>query len=150
MGIIGSYFFMILLVKKIFPEAKLPMRAHHDDAGLDLYAREECELKPGEWQGIPTGVALAIPQGCVGLIWDKSSLPFKFGLKTMGGVIDAQYRGEVSVIMMNLGKEPYRVEKGSKIAQILIQKVELLAVEEATELDDTLRGDGGFGSTGSH
>jgi len=141
---------MKLEVKKLDPEAKLPARAHVDDAGLDLYANEVCVLSPGERRTVKTGVVLAIPTGYVGLIWDKSSIPHKWGVKTMGGVIDASYRGEIGVIMINLSKEPYIIEKGAKISQLLIQKVELPEVCEVTELDDTIRGEGGFGSTGTH
>lgn len=141
---------MKLEVKKLDPGAQLPARAHHDDAGLDLYANETFELKPGERRTAKTGIALAIPTGYVGLIWDKSSIPHKWGVKTMGGVIDASYRGEVGVIMANLSKEPYVVEKGAKISQLLVQRVELPEVCEVGELDDTIRGEGGFGSTGTH
>lgn len=141
---------MKLEVKKLYPDAILPARAHHDDAGLDLYANEALTLDPGQRQTVKTGIALAIPTGYVGLIWDKSSIPHKWGVKTMGGVIDASYRGEVGVIMVNLSQEPYIVEKGAKISQLLIQKVELPEVCEVGELDDTIRGEGGFGSTGTH
>lgn len=141
---------MKLSVKKLIPEAKVPTRAHHDDAGLDLYAAEEYVLQPGARQAVKTGVAIAIPSGYVGLIWDKSGIAAKAGIKTMGGVIDASYRGEVQVIVTNLSSNDHTIEKGSKISQILIQKVELPEVCEVSELDDTIRGEGGFGSTGSH
>lgn len=141
---------MNLEVKKLVPEAKLPTRAHADDAGLDLYSIEECTFAPGERRVVRTGIAMAIPTGCVGLIWDKSGLAAKAGLTTMGGVIDASYRGEIQVIVINLSSESYTIEQGSKIAQILIQRVELPEVCEGTELGDTIRGEGGFGSTGSH
>lgn len=139
---------MQLAVKKLIPEAKLPMRAHVDDAGLDLYSVEKCILQPGERRAIKTGIAMAIPAGYVGLIWDKSGVAAKGGVKTMGGVIDASYRGEVQVILSNLSDEAYNIEKGAKISQILIQKVELTEVCEVTELDATIRGEEGFGSTG--
>jgi dUTP pyrophosphatase len=140
---------MKLDVRKLVSEAKLPSRAHADDAGLDLYSVEDCVLAPGERRAVRTGIAMAIPTGYVGLIWDKSGLATKAGLKAMGGVIDAAYRGEVQVIVVNLSQESYRVEKGSKISQILIQEVELADVCEVTELSDTIRGEEGFGSTGS-
>jgi dUTP pyrophosphatase len=141
---------MKLRIKKLSPEAKTPTRAHHDDAGLDLYANENYELKSGEVHGVPTGIALAIPSGFVGLILGKSGLAVKVGVDTLGGVIDAQYRGEIMVIVANHGSEVYRIEKGSKIAQILIQRVELLEAEEVDDLDATVRGAGAFGSTGTH
>jgi len=139
---------MRLEVKKMDPEAKLPTRAHPDDAGLDLYSAEECILAAGERRAVKTGIALAIPTGYAGLIWDKSGLAAKAGLKTMGGVIDAAYRGEVQVILANLAQAPYHIEKGAKISQILIQKIELPEICEVEELGDTIRGEGGFGSTG--
>jgi dUTP pyrophosphatase len=141
---------MKLEVKKLDPEAKLPTRAHSDDAGLDLYSVEECALASGERRAMKTGIAVAIPSGYVGLIWDKSGIAAKAGLKTMGGVIDAAYRGEIQVIIANLSDTLYEIQKGSKIAQLLIQKVELPEVCEVSKLDDTLRGEGGFGSTGLH
>lgn len=139
---------MKLTVKKMTPEAKLPTRAHADDAGMDMYSSEECVLAPGERRALKTGIALAIPSGYVGLFWDKSGLALRAGIKTMGGVIDASYRGELQVIAINLSDVPYTVEKGSKIAQLLIQKVELPEICEVDELDDTIRGKEGFGSTG--
>lgn len=141
---------MKLEAKKLQPDALLPARAHADDAGLDLFANEALTLEPGMRRTVKTGIALAIPTGYVGLIWDKSSIPHKWGVKTMGGVIDASYRGEVGVIMVNLSEEPYVIEKGAKISQLLIQKVELPEVCEVSELDDTIRGEGAFGSTGTH
>ncbi len=141
---------MKLQVKKLDSQAKLPVRAYTDDAGLDLYSNEECFLAPGERRTMKTGVALAIPTGYVGLIWDKSGIASKAGIKTMGGVIDAAYRGEIGVVVVNLSSAVYKIEKGAKISQILIQKVELPEVCEVSELDDTIRGVGGFGSTGTH
>lgn len=139
---------MQLNVVAIDPEAKLPTRAHKTDAGLDLYSVEGFALNPGERRVARTGIALAIPDGYVGLIWDKSGVAANGGIKTMGGVVDSAYRGEVGVIMMNLSSSPYRVEKGDKVAQILIQKVETVDVCEVSGLDDTMRGADGFGSTG--
>ena len=139
---------MILKIKKLNPEAKLPSYAHPGDAGMDLFALQEVILKPGEFTRIPTGVAMEIPTGHVGLIWDKSGMAANFGLKTLGGVVDAGYRGEVQVGMINLSQKSYTIEKHHKVAQMLIQKVESPSVEETTELTDTSRGIGAFGSTG--
>ncbi|MBP7060433.1 MAG: dUTP diphosphatase [Candidatus Moranbacteria bacterium] len=141
---------MKLNIKKLHPEAKLPERAHADDAGLDIFCLDTVTLAPGEKQSLKTGIAFAIPSGCVGLIWDKSSVGVKGGVKVLGGVVDAAYRGELIVGLVNLSKEPYTFEKGAKISQLLLQKVELPEVCEVTELDDTIRGEGGFGSTGTH
>ncbi|HLC94937.1 MAG TPA: dUTP diphosphatase, partial [Patescibacteria group bacterium] len=131
---------MKLEVKKLTADAMMPTRAHSDDAGMDLYAAEDRVLITGEQRAIKTGIALSIPVGYAGLIWDKSGIALKAGLKTMGGVIDASYRGEVGVLLINLTNEPYRVEKGAKIAQLLIQKIELPEIVEVDELDKTLRG----------
>jgi dUTP pyrophosphatase len=139
---------MRLRVKKLVPEAKMPTRAREADAGLDLYSMESCVIAPMERLTVRTGIAMEIPIGYAGLVWDKSGLAAKAGIKTMGGVIDAGYRGEIQVILANLGHETHAVAVGEKIAQMLIQKVELLPVEEVSDLSDSERGDGGFGSTG--
>jgi dUTP pyrophosphatase len=136
-----------LPVKKLSPEAVLPTRAHADDAGLDLYALEDATLADGEGKIVKTGVAVALPAGHVGLISDRSSMA-KRGLKTAGGVIDAGYRGELGVVLLNLSGKPQSVAKGERIAQLLIFEVATPAVLEVKELDATERGDKGFGSTG--
>lgn len=139
---------MILKVKKIDAGARLPTRATPGDAGLDLYSVEEIAIQPGDRLVVKTGIAMEIPFGYAGLVWDKSGLAAKKGLKTMGGVIDAGYRGEIQVVLANIGNEPHAIAVGDKIAQLLIQKVELPEVSEAAELSDSERGDGGFGSSG--
>jgi len=138
---------MKLRVKRISAEAKLPVYQHPGDAGMDLFAAEEVTLGPGDVKAVPTGIMMAIPEGYVGLIWDKSGISL-LGVHRLAGVVDAGYRGEVRVVMVNLGKEPYVIKKGMKIAQMLIQPVETVAIVEAEELDETSRGEGGFGSTG--
>ena len=135
-------------VQKINPEIKIPSYAHAGDAGMDLYAAGDIVIKPGERKIIATGMKMEIPTGYVGLIWDKSGLAAKNGLKIMGGVIDSTYRGEVKVVLVNLGDQEYRVVKNTKIAQMLIQKVESAEIEEVENLENTLRGDEGFGSSG--
>ncbi len=137
----------VLKVERLDPEAKLPTRANQHDAGLDLYAREPYSIAPYGQAAIHTGVRLAIPEGHVGLIWDKSGLA-RQGIITVGGVIDAGYRGEIVVVIKNLGEDIYHILPGEKIAQLLIQPINLCAVEE-TKIDDiTDRGSGGFGSSG--
>ena len=138
---------MKLRVKKIHPEAKLPAYAHAGDAGFDLFSCVDYDLAAGEVKAIATGIQMAIPPGHVGLVWDKSGISLK-GVHRLAGVVDAGYRGEVQVVLVNLGREPYAVKKGMKIAQMLIQPVQAVDVEEAPDLDDTTRGQGGFGSTG--
>lgn len=135
-------------VKKLQPEAKLPTYAHAGDAGMDLYAATATTLLPGERAVVPTGIAVAIPAGYVGLIWDKSSVAATRGLKTLGGVIDAGYRGEIMVGLLNTSTEPQTFAAGDKVAQLLIQAVERPQLIVVAELDESARGDGGFGSTG--
>ena len=139
---------MNIRVKKLLLEAKIPERAHPTDAGLDLFSCEEVAFFPGERKAVKTGIALAVPSGYVGLVWDKSGVSLSSGMKTLGGVIDAGYRGEVLVIMANLGSETYSIHIGQKIAQLLVQEVLLDDVVESEELGDTDRGEGSFGSTG--
>lgn len=135
-------------IKKLNQEAVVPSYAHAGDAGMDLYCYETTTLKKGERKKIGTGVAIELPEGYVSLIWDKSGLATNHGLTNLAGVIDAGYRGEYFVTIINLGEEDYTLEKGHKIAQLLIQKVEHAQIEEVAELSDSTRGAGGFGSTG--
>jgi dUTP pyrophosphatase len=139
---------MILKVKKLNPEAKLPAYAYSSDAGMNLYSTEEVTLNPGQVGRIKTGIAIEIPEGYVGLCWDRSGLSTNHSLKTVAGVIDAGYRGEILVGMINLGKEAYIFHSGDKIAQMIIQKIENPEIVEVAELSETARGEGGFGSTG--
>lgn len=138
---------MKLKVKKLRLEAKLPTRAHHDDAGLDIYCCEAVTLPPQTTMKIPTGISYELPEGYCGFAWDKSSVG-SHGIKTLGGVLDSGYRGELFIPMRNLTDKEYTFEAGHKIAQMVIQKVELWEVEESQELSETIRGEGGFGSTG--
>lgn len=138
---------MELKVKRLTPAAKLPSYGHPGDAGLDLFAAERYQLKKGEIRAVGTGVKMAIPPGHVGLVWDKSGISLK-GVHRLAGVVDAGYRGEVRVVMINLGEAPFEIEPGMKIAQMLIQPVLEAEVRETGDLDDTSRGEGGFGSTG--
>lgn len=139
---------MRINIKKLHPDAIIPKHGHPGDAGVDLYAIEPIELEPGERKSIPLGIAIEIPEGYVGLLWDKSGLSHKYGIKSFGGVIDSGYRGEVHAGIMNLSDKFFRFEKGQKIIQMLVQKYEPLEFIETDELSDTVRGDGRFGSTG--
>jgi len=139
---------MELKIKKLHSDAKMPSYAHHGDAGFDLYAIESVTIPVGGRVLVGTGIAMEIPDGYVGLIWDKSGLAVNHGLKTLGGVIDAGYRGEIKVGVVNLSDEDYTITVGHKVAQMLIQKVEHAEIKEVTELSDTARGHKGFGSTG--
>ena len=139
---------MKLFVKKIRPSAITPDYANEHDAGMDLYAAESATIMPGEHCLIPSGIAMSIPEGYVGLIWDKSGLAVKHKLVTIAGVIDSGYRGEIQVALMNTGGKPYVVEVGKKIAQLLVQPVLLPTIVEMDELPASQRGANGFGSTG--
>lgn len=137
-----------LRIKRLEKDAKIPDQPYAGDAGFDLYALENVALEPGVRTGVRTGISMAIPEGYVGLIWDKSGVSIKKGQKTLAGVVDSGYRGEVLVGMVNLSDETYTFKKGDKVAQMLIQKVESIHIEEVDELDDTERGEKGFGSSG--
>lgn len=139
---------MTLLIKKLSETATLPKYVHPHDAGMDLYSNETITIQPQERKLIPIGIALTIPSGYVGLIWDKSGIATNHGLKTMAGVIDSGYRGEIKILIHNLSNQPYTVQAGTKIAQMLIQPVVQNEIVEVKNLDDTSRGAGGFGSTG--
>lgn len=140
---------MKLEVKKLDPRAKLPTYEHPGDAGLDFYALEDFVVPAHSRKtGIRTGIALAIPDGYVGLFWDKSGLAAKHGLKVMAGVIDAGYRGEVLLTLLNTSEVDYHFKAGEKVMQMLVQKVERVEVVEVAELNSTSRGQAGFGSTG--
>jgi dUTP pyrophosphatase len=138
---------MELRVKRIHPEAKLPVYGHPGDAGLDLFSVVDRELAPGEVFAVPTGIQVAVPAGHVGLVWDKSGISLQ-GVHRLAGVVDSGYRGEVQVVMINLSAAPFAVKKGMKIAQMLVQPVAAVSIVESGSLDGTSRGEGGFGSTG--
>ena len=138
---------MEIKIRKMNTSAKAPAYAHPGDAGMDLFSCADMSLAPGETKPVPTGIQMAIPQGYVGLVWDKSGISLK-GVHRLAGVVDAGYRGEVRVVMVNLGTESFEIKPGMKIAQMLIQPVEAPTIVESDTLDDTSRGVGGFGSTG--
>ncbi|MDB5259208.1 MAG: deoxyuridine 5-triphosphate nucleotidohydrolase, dUTP pyrophosphatase [Candidatus Taylorbacteria bacterium] len=135
-------------IKKMRPDAKLPTYAHPGDVGMDLYSTETCILMPGERRVVFVGFAMEFPIGYAAIVKDKSSLPNKAGIHTMGGVYDAGYRGEYNVQLINLGQEPYEVAKGDKIAQLVILPVEIPTLVEVDALAESARGEGRFGSTG--
>lgn len=139
---------MILKIKKLHQDAIVPKYAHFDDAGFDLFAIEDTLVKVGERKVIKTGLAMAIPTGFVGLVWDKSGISVKEGIKTLAGVVDSTYRGEALIAVVNLSDKDYEFKKGHKVAQMIIQKKETVDFVEVSELDETLRGESGFGSTG--
>ena len=138
---------MIIKIKRLNPDAKLPSYAHLGDVGLDLYSLETVTIKPGEHHRFYNGFAMEFPVGYAGIVKDKGSIS-KAGLHTMGGVFDAGFRGEYNVHLVNLSDKPYTVEKGDKVAQLVIFPVEIAKIKEVTELSETSRGTGQFGSTG--
>ena len=135
-------------VKRIHPKAKLPERKHPSDAAFDIATVEEYVLQPGERKAFTTGIAAEFPHGNVALFRDRSSMAAK-GIHVLGGVIDANYRGEWKVVLINLGAEPFVVAAGDRIVQCLIRKVEPFDVVEVQSLSESDRGEGGFGSTGA-
>lgn len=140
-----------LQIHRLDPELPLPAYAHPGDAGLDLYARESVRLEPGERAVVPTGVAIALPRGCVGLVHPRSGLAARVGLSLVNtpGTIDEGYRGEVKVIAINLDPtSALEIARGERIAQLVVQRVENVEVVEVATLGDTSRGSGGFGSSG--
>ena len=139
---------MKVKVKKLKKDAKLPTHGHPGDAGIDFYAIEDVIFAPGKQACVHTGVAIEIPEGHVGLIWDKSSISFNTGLKIMGGVIDASYRGELIMNLLNTSQKKVIMKKGYKVAQMVIQKFEHCDIAEVKKLSDTVRGHGREGSTG--
>lgn len=135
-------------IKKNSASAKRPKYGHPGDAGLDLFSCENHRLEPGGRHSFSTGWAFEIPRGYVGLVWDRSGLASKNGIHCLAGVVDSGYRGELKIVLLNTGQEPYHVKNGDKIAQLLIQPVEHMEIKEAESLSDTTRGSAGFGSTG--
>lgn len=138
-------------IRRLDRDLPLPRRAHRGDAGADLYSAETVTIEPGERVLVGTGIALALPLGTVGLIHPRSGRANKEGLSIVNtpGTVDADYRGEIKVCLINLDpRTPIQINRGERIAQLVIQKVELLDFEEVDELDVTVRGEGGYGSTG--
>jgi dUTP pyrophosphatase len=138
---------MKLKFKKLNKDAKIPSYAHPGDVGLDLYSLEDYILKPNEMHIFYCGFALEFETGFGAIVKDKGSLA-KAGIITSGGVFDAGYRGEYNVALTNLSKQPFEIQKGQKIAQLIILPVEIAEIEEVNELSDSSRKDGRFGSTG--
>lgn len=130
------------------PEATVPTRGSEDAAGFDLYSTVPRRLHPGQRQVIPTGLKCSMPAGYVGLIWPRSGMAVKHGADVLAGVVDADYRGEVMVALVNHGERNIDISPGDRVAQMLVQTVALDS-EVVPDLDETGRGDGGFGSTGS-
>jgi dUTP pyrophosphatase len=140
-----------LRFRRLSDAAQAPAQAHDGDAGYDLHAAEAATIAPGERASIGTGISVAIPDGHAGLVIPRSGLAARHGISVVNapGLIDSGYRGEVRVLLLNTDRsEPFTVQPGDRIAQLVLVAVETPELEEAEELDDTARGVGGFGSTG--
>jgi dUTP diphosphatase len=140
-----------LRVRRLDDRALLPTRAYPGDAGLDLYALEEATLAPGERASIGTGIAIEIPDGQAGLVLPRSGLASRHGIALVNapGLVDAGYRGEVRVLLLNTDREqPFTVARGERIAQLVLVRIEMPEVVEVAELAVSERGGGGFGSSG--
>ena len=142
---------MKLRFARLSDGAILPTRAHEGDAGLDLYAAEPAHLGPGERWSVPTGVAVEIPEGHAGLVLPRSGLAQEHGIALVNspGLIDSGYRGEIRVLLLNTDPaEVYRVQRGDRIAQLVLVSASAIEPVEAKALAESARGDGGFGSSG--
>jgi dUTP pyrophosphatase len=141
-----------LRVRRLDPRATLPTRAYPGDAGLDLYALEDGTLDPGARASIRTGVAVEIPDGYAGLVLPRSGIAARSGISLVNapGLIDAGYRGELQVLLLNTDREtPFRIAAGDRIAQLVLVRVQAPPVVEVDTLSDSERGAGGFGSSGA-
>ena len=140
---------MEIKVQTLSKYGRVPTKKNASDAGWDMYAAEDAIIDPSQSQLISTDMAMAIPEGYVGLIWDRSGMAAKRGIHRFAGVIDSGYRGEVKVCLWNSSNEHCIINKGDRIAQILFQPVPSLPLIQVQNLNDTSRGKKGFGSTGS-
>jgi dUTP pyrophosphatase len=144
---------LTIRIRRLDPQLPLPAYAHPGDAGADLFAAEDAELTPGGRAAVRTGIAVAIPQGYVGLVHPRSGLAARLGVTVLNapGTVDAGYRGEILVILVNHDPvNTVKISRGDRIAQLVVQRVERAVFLEVDELDDTARGAGGHGSTGGH
>jgi dUTP pyrophosphatase len=138
-------------IRRLDPQLPLPAYAHHGDAGADLVTAVDVTIAPGERAMVPTGIALALPEGYAGFVHPRSGLAARCGLSIVNapGTIDAGYRGEIKVVLVNLDpREPVTLSRGDRIAQLVVQRVETVSFVEVDTLSTTKRGDGGYGSTG--
>ena len=136
-------------IKKIHDDAHAPSRNSAGDAGYDLYAIGHDVIKAGERQLVPTGISISIPHGYYGRVAPRSGLALRDGMDVLAGVIDNDYRGNVGVILINFGDERVDILKGSRIAQLIVEEYRAANITVVNSLQDTVRGTGGFGSTGN-
>ncbi len=142
---------MKIPVIRLDQDLPLPSTAHPSDAGFDLHARSSTTLGPGERALVPTGIAVAIPDGYVGMVAPRSGLAVRHGIGVVNGpgIVDSGYRGEIQVVLINHGQQPVTLERGDRIAQLLVVAHAAAALVEVDSLPDSVRGDSGFGSSGS-
>lgn len=139
-------------LKQLDGNLSAPKYAHNGDAGCDLYSRVDVTIEPGERSLVPSGIAVSIPAGYAGFVQPRSGLAIKHGISIVNtpGLIDSKYRGEIGVVLINTDKKKsFQIKRGDKIAQLVIQKIEEAEFEIVDKLDETARGAGGFGSTGT-
>ena len=139
---------MSLKIKKLDENAIIPTRGSPNAAGLDLYSNESLYFAPGDRVFVRTGIAIQLHHHTYGRVAPRSGLALKHGIDVLAGVIDSDYRGEVGVMLINCGHHYCYIEKGDRIAQLIVEKIELPNVIEVEELDETERSEGGYGSTG--
>jgi dUTP pyrophosphatase len=139
---------MSLKIKRINADAQLPTRGSEGAAGYDLQSVESCVILPGKRAVVATGLSIELPPGVYGRIAPRSGLAVKHGIQVGAGVVDADYRGEVKVVLFNHDSNPYVIKPGYRIAQLVLERCETPEVEEIFDTSDTQRGEGGFGSTG--
>ena len=139
----------VLKFLKLDERARLPTRGSPHAAGLDLYAIEQVEIGAGSWCAVRTGLAVAIPRGFYGRVAPRSGLAVEYGLDALAGVVDSDYRGELRCVLINQGHATLTIEPGQRIAQLVIEAIITPQPEWAASLDETERGAGGFGSTGT-
>ena len=141
---------MELKIQRLDKDVDMVKYAHKGDAAFDLRASVDICVEKGEKVLVCTGIKMAIPEGYAGFIWDRSGLAAKNSIHCLAGVVDSSYRGEVKVVLINLGEEEFHIKKGMRIAQMVIQKIENPEIIKVEDLNETCRGEGGFGSTGLH
>ncbi len=138
---------MEVFIKKLGSDTKSPSYAHEGDAGADLYSAEDKKIEAGEISKVRIGLSIAIPDGFVGIVMDKSGIALK-GIHSIAGVVDSSFRGELEIVLANLGKSAFEIKKGQKVCQMVIMPVATAKITEAEKLSETKRGKKGFGSTG--
>ncbi len=144
---------VVIQVRRLDPDLPLPAYSHPGDAGADLVAAEDAEIAPGAWTKVRTGIAIALPEGFVGLVHPRSGLAARLGVTVLNapGTVDAGYRGEILVNLINHDRDrTVKISRGDRIAQLVVQRVERAVFHAVDTLDDTSRGAGGHGSTGGH